>query len=120
MVEVNTGSSTSASETSVGGDQFLGRIRIPSDGEEMNLNCGGFREKVSHCTSAVGSILALPGVEGVQEQTSASGTTFSELSGPAPSPYTVRDTLRKFVDVEGRHLQQKSDACGSGCTLGLA
>lgn len=119
-VEVNTGSSTSANETSVGGDQFLGRIRIPSDGEEMRLNCGGFREKVSHCTSAVGSILALAGVQGVQEQISSSGTTFSEFSGPVPSLYTVRGTLRRFVDVEGRHLQQKSDACGSGCTSSLA
>lgn len=120
-VEVNTRSSTSANETSVGGDQFLGRIRIPSDEEEMSLNCGGFREKVSHCTSAVGSVLALAlALAGVQEQTSVSGTTFSELSGPVPSLYTVRGTLRRFVDAEGRHLQQKSDACGSGCTSSLA
>lgn len=45
-VEASTGSSTSASETSAGGDQYLGRIWIPSDGEEVGLSFDGFREKV--------------------------------------------------------------------------
>lgn len=44
-VEASTGSSTSVSETSAGGDQFLGRIWIPSDGGEVGLGFGGFREK---------------------------------------------------------------------------
>lgn len=101
------------SETSVGGDQYRGRIRIPSDGEEVGLSCDGFREKVQHCIFVVGSMLALAEVQG---QTSVSGRTFFELSDPAPSLRIVRDTLRKFEDAEGRHLRQKSDACGSGCT----
>lgn len=53
---------------------------------------------------------------GVQGQTSVYGKTFFELSGPALSPCIVRGTLRMFADAEGRHLQQRSDACGSGCT----
>lgn len=109
----STGSSTSVSETSVGGDQYRGRIRIPSDGEEVGLSCDGFREKVQHCIFAVGSMLEPAEVQG---QTSVSGRTFFELSGPVPSLCIVRGTLRRFEDVEGRHLQQKSDACGSGCT----
>lgn len=98
----------------MGGDQYPGRIRIPSDAEELGLDYGGFHGKVLHCIFAVGSRLALA-LAGVQEQTSASGTTFSELSGPAPSLCTVHDTLRRFLDVEGRHLQQRSDVCGNGC-----
>lgn len=94
----------------MGGDQYRGRIRIPSDGE---VSCDGFREKVQHCIFVVGSMLVPAEAQG---QTSVSGRTFFGFSGPAPSLCIVRGILKRFEDVEGRHLRQRSGACGSGCT----